>query len=95
MMNNDTATTTTATLLTKDQVLSWLHNELSCVTSQRISQETSMTRAEASHWLKTIYEEQSPPATNNDDKQYRATICTVTTTSPEEEERMGYKTTGV
>lgn len=85
----------------KDQVLSWLNDEETVVTAQRISQTTTRTttnnnddnssgggglsRKDASELLKTIWNE----VEDEDDEKYLATICTMETTKEE-----GYSTTG-
>ena len=43
----------------KDEVLSWMENELRCVTAQRLSQTFEMTRQEGSMMLEEILKERS------------------------------------
>jgi hypothetical protein len=85
------------TMTMKDEVLSWLNDEESLVTSQRISQQRThamMSRKDASSLLQSIWEEES------DDQKYHATVCIMESsthqeaTSQTDDSGMGYSTTG-
>jgi hypothetical protein len=67
----------------KDHVLSWLNDEESLVTAQRISQHpnailSSLSRKGASSLLQSIWEEEP------DDEKYHVTVCVM---EEEEEEK--------
>ena len=85
-------------MMMKDQVLSWLNDEESVVTCQRIHQASAvatptgqpeLSRQDASQLLQTILDEE-----DEDPNKYVATVCTMETTTTTASTTDGYSTTG-
>jgi hypothetical protein len=73
-------------MMMKNQVLSWLNDEESVVTSQRINQQhstLSLSRKDASSLLQSIWEEEP------DDEKYHVTLCVMDTTTTTRKDKEG------